>query len=69
MELRLEASAAERALGELPEDQRLAVALVLIDGLSYREASEILDVPMGTLTSRLVRGRTALLARLEGAEV
>jgi len=69
MELRLEASAAERALAELPQDQRLAVALVLIDGLSYREAAEVLEVPMGTLTSRLVRGRMALQARLEGAEI
>jgi RNA polymerase sigma factor (sigma-70 family) len=69
MELRLEANAAERALAELPEDQRLAVALVLIDGLSYREAAEVLEIPMGTLTSRLVRGRMALQARLEGAEI
>lgn len=69
MELRLEANAAERALAALPEDQRLAIALVLIDGLSYREAAEVLGVPVGTLTSRLVRGRTALQARLYGAEI
>ena len=69
MEQRLEANAAERALAELPEDQRLAVALVLVDGLSYREAADVLGVPMGTLTSRLVRGRMALQARLEGAEI
>ena len=68
METRLEASAAERALAELPEDQRLAVALVLVEGLSYREAAEVLDIPMGTLTSRLVRGRLALVAQLEGLE-
>ena len=59
------------ALGEvgaamrlLPDDQREAVALVLIEGLAYKEAAAILDVPMGTLTSRLVRGRQALMARL-----
>ncbi|HEX4180071.1 MAG TPA: sigma-70 family RNA polymerase sigma factor [Caulobacteraceae bacterium] len=69
METRLAASAAERALSELPEDQRLAVALVLIEGLSYREAAEALEVPMGTLTSRLVRGRMALQERLEKAEI
>lgn len=69
MELRLEASAAERAIMALPEDQRLAVALVLIDGLSYREAADVLEVPMGTLTSRLVRGRMALQESLEGAEI
>lgn len=68
METRLEASAAERALEALPDDQRLAVALVLVEGLSYKEAAEALEIPMGTLTSRLVRGRTALMAQLDGAE-
>jgi len=68
METRLAASAAERALANLPEDQRLAVALVLVEGLSYQEAAATLDIPMGTLTSRLVRGRMALVAQLEGTE-
>ncbi len=67
VETRLAAAEAERALQALPPDQRMAVALVLIEGLSYREAAEVMEVPMGTLTSRLVRGRTALLERLEGA--
>ena len=40
----------------LPDEQREAVALVLVEGLAYKEAAAILDVPMGTLTSRLVRG-------------
>jgi len=53
-----------RVLGELPEEQRSVVALVLIDGLSYREAASILDVPVGTVTSRLARARDALAARL-----
>jgi len=48
----------------LPSDQREAVALVLVEGLSYREAADALDVPVGTLTSRLGRGRAALLAGL-----
>lgn len=65
METRLAAAEAANALAALPEDQRLAVALVLLEGLSYREAAEVLEVPEGTLTSRLVRGRTAMLARLE----
>jgi RNA polymerase sigma factor (sigma-70 family) len=69
IEVRLAASAAERALAELPEDQRMAVALVLIEGLSYREAADVLEIPIGTLTSRLVRGRMALQDRLEGAEI
>lgn len=65
-ERRLEVAEVERELIRLPEDQRMAVALVLIEGLSYREASDVLEVPMGTLTSRLVRGRNAVLARLGG---
>lgn len=60
-----EAMAIDQAMARLPEDQRLAVALVLIDGLSYAEAAAVLEVPPGTLTSRLVRGRTALMAQLE----
>lgn len=52
------------AMQSLPPEQREAVALVVIEGYAYREAAEILDIPMGTLTSRLVRGREALMARL-----
>jgi RNA polymerase sigma factor (sigma-70 family) len=52
------------AMRMLPPEQREAVALVVIEGFAYREAAEILDIPMGTLTSRLVRGREALMARL-----
>ncbi|MDE2442444.1 MAG: sigma-70 family RNA polymerase sigma factor [Betaproteobacteria bacterium] len=46
---------------DLPDEQRLAVKLVLLGGKSYAEAAEILEVPEGTLTSRLARGRAALL--------
>jgi RNA polymerase sigma factor (sigma-70 family) len=54
-----------RALDRLPDEQREAVALVMIEGLSYAEAAAVLEVPVGTLTSRLVRGRQALAAMLE----
>jgi RNA polymerase sigma-70 factor, ECF subfamily len=54
------------AMSKLPEEQRLAIALVLVEGLSYKEAAEVLEIPMGTLTSRLARGRTALAAALAG---
>jgi RNA polymerase sigma-70 factor (ECF subfamily) len=54
------------ALMKLPEEQRSVVALVLIDGLSYREAAEILGVPMGTVTSRLARAREALAVQIFG---
>ena len=52
----------QSAMARLPEDQREAVSLVLVEGLPYREAAEVLDVPIGTLTSRLARGREALQA-------
>jgi RNA polymerase sigma-70 factor (ECF subfamily) len=52
------------AMDKLPEEQRLAVALVLVEGMSYKEASELLEIPIGTLTSRLARGRTALATAL-----
>ena len=54
----------QSALDRLPEEQRLAVALVLVEGLSYREAAQVMDVPIGTLTSRLARGRLALQTML-----
>ncbi|MHB8812911.1 MAG: sigma-70 family RNA polymerase sigma factor [Steroidobacteraceae bacterium] len=52
------------ALSRLPEDQRLAVALVLVEGFSYKEAALVMSVPVGTLTSRLARGREALQSML-----
>ena len=54
----------QKAMASLPEEQRVAVALVLIEGLSYKEAAEALEVPIGTVTSRLARGRDALQAVL-----
>ncbi len=54
----------DRALRQLPDEQREAVLLVMVEGYSYREAAEIVGCPVGTLNSRLVRGRDALLARL-----
>jgi RNA polymerase sigma-70 factor (ECF subfamily) len=58
----------EAAMARLPEEQRLAVSLVLLEGLPYKEAALVLDVPIGTLTSRLARGREALQAMLQWAE-
>jgi RNA polymerase sigma-70 factor (ECF subfamily) len=63
---RLTGGAIERAMGKLPDDQRLAIALVLVEGFSYGEAAAVLQIPEGTLTSRLVRARQALMAELEG---
>ena len=50
------------AMGRLPDEQREVVALILVEGFGYREVSEMLGLPIGTVSSRLVRGRTALLA-------
>jgi len=52
------------ALARLPVEQREAVALVLIDGASYREAADFLGVPIGTLTSRIARARESLAAAM-----
>jgi len=56
------------AMDKLPDEQRLAVALVLVEGLSYKEAATLLEIPMGTLTSRLARGRVARASALEVSE-
>jgi RNA polymerase sigma-70 factor, ECF subfamily len=63
----LRSLAVQAALAALPEEQRSAVALVLIEGFSYQEAADALDVPIGTLTSRLARGRAAMQATLGDA--
>ncbi|TLY78057.1 MAG: hypothetical protein E6K42_09730 [Gammaproteobacteria bacterium] len=60
-----EALAVQDALARLPEEQCEAVALVLIEGFSYKEAAHIMEVPIGTLTSRLARGREALQEMLD----
>ena len=60
MYAKLEASDVWAAMRALPDDQREAIALVCIEGLAYREAAQALGVPIGTVTSRLARGREAL---------
>lgn len=48
------------AVGQLPEEQRLPLTLVAMEGFSYKEAAEILSIPIGTVMSRLSRARKAL---------
>ena len=62
----LELKRAMAAMERLPDEQREVVALILIEGFGYREVSEMLDLPIGTVSSRLVRGRIALLEMLGG---
>ena len=54
----------KEALESLPEQFRMAVLLGDVEGFSYKEIAEILDVPIGTVMSRLHRGRRALQKRL-----
>jgi RNA polymerase sigma factor (sigma-70 family) len=58
----------DRAMARLPAEQREAVLLVMVEGYGYREAAEIIGCPVGTLNSRLVRGRDALLEMLGGLQ-
>ncbi|HUW54976.1 MAG TPA: RNA polymerase sigma factor [Rhodanobacter sp.] len=52
------------ALATLPPDHREVVALVLVEGMSYSEAAALLQVPVGTVTSRLARARASLQSHL-----
>jgi RNA polymerase sigma-70 factor (ECF subfamily) len=52
------------AIATLPPDHREIVALVLVEGMSYGEAAELLEVPVGTVTSRLARARATLQTQL-----
>ncbi len=56
----------ERALAALSVDQRAVVLLVGLEDLSYREAADVLDIPVGTVMSRLARGRARLRELMDG---
>ena len=64
-EARLALQEVRTALKELPPEQRAALLLVTVDGLSYKEAAEVAAVPVGTIMSRLARARVALQAKLD----
>lgn len=66
VESRLTLAAVSNAMAHLPVEQRMLVALVCIDGLSYKEAAEITETPIGTVMSRLARARRDLHSQLEG---
>ena len=57
---RLALAETARAMQALPNEQREALLLVAVEGMSYAEAAVVLDIPSGTLMSRLARGRAAL---------
>ena len=62
VEAREDLRRAKAAFTKLPEEQRAVLTLVVLDGLSYKEAAEALSVPIGTIMSRLARARAALAA-------
>jgi RNA polymerase sigma-70 factor (ECF subfamily) len=57
-----------RALGSLSVEHRQVLLLVSLEGLSYREVAEVLDIPIGTVMSRLARARERLRSLLDGDE-
>ncbi|MFN7222481.1 MAG: RNA polymerase sigma factor [Paracoccaceae bacterium] len=59
-EARLHLKDVHRAMATLPEDQRSVLMLVCVEGLSYREVAQALEIPEGTVMSRLSRARLAL---------
>jgi RNA polymerase sigma-70 factor (ECF subfamily) len=65
--VRLDLAAVRRHIAGLPPDQRAVLLLVSVDGLSYKEAAAVLEVPIGTVMSRLARARLALARALEPA--
>jgi len=61
---RIELEQARAALDTLSPDQREVIALVVLDGMSYAEAAATLEIPVGTVMSRLARARGALVSKL-----
>jgi RNA polymerase sigma-70 factor (ECF subfamily) len=59
-EVHIECRDLAEALTQIPEEQRQIVLLIGLEGLSYKRAAELLDIPIGTVMSRLSRGREAL---------
>ncbi len=64
----LELADVDRALRTLPAEQREVVLLVSIEELTYEEVSRALDIPIGTVMSRLSRGRERLRQAMSGAQ-
>lgn len=66
MDRRLDLADVRREVALLPEDQRAVLLLVSVEGCGYRQAAEILEIPIGTVMSRLARARLALGQALTG---
>lgn len=68
VEARLALAEVRGAVERLPPDQRAVLMLVTVEGLSYKEAAEVVQVPVGTIMSRLARARIALHLQLEAGD-
>lgn len=66
---RLELRDVQAVIAELPEEQRSVLVLVCVDGLSYREVAEVMEIPIGTVMSRLSRARLAIAETLDARVV
>jgi RNA polymerase sigma-70 factor (ECF subfamily) len=66
MEWHMTFQAVRGFVDRLPEEQRTILLLITVEGLSYREVAELLELPLGTVTSRLARARMALKSFLGG---
>lgn len=67
VESKASADRVHQALAEIPEDYRLAVVLADMEGFSYKEIAEVVGCPIGTVMSRLYRGRRQLHERLKAS--
>jgi RNA polymerase sigma-70 factor (ECF subfamily) len=67
-ESRLTLAKVSQGIARLPPEQQVLLALIVVDGHSYKEAAETLDVPVGTVMSRLARARLSLSRWVEGTE-
>jgi RNA polymerase sigma-70 factor, ECF subfamily len=65
-ESRLTLAEVNEGIGRLPAEQQVLVAMVCVEGLSYKEAASILEIPIGTVMSRLARARQALYSVIAG---
>lgn len=63
---RLVLASVQQAVAVLPEEQRSILLLVCVEGLSYKAAAEVLEIPLGTVMSRLARARLAVGRALDG---
>lgn len=65
---RLALAEVSRAMDNLPDEQREALLLVVLEGMSYADAAKVLEIPAGTLMSRLSRARATLKRLTEGSD-